>query len=86
MDLTPSETALIELMRSAGGVAFHVGLTSIGGVATLNVVADGISVSGIGPTFDVAYTNAYQMPDPPPPPAQPPRLAIVAGIDRAVRQ
>ena len=86
MDLTPSETALIELMRSAGEVAFHVGLTSIGGVATLNVVADGISISGVGPTFNDAYVNAYQIPDPPPRPVPPPKLAIVAGIDRAVRR
>ena len=82
MDLSPAEEALIELIRNSGDVTFHVGLTSIDGIATLNIVADGISISGIGPSFDDAFANAYQVPEPPPQPAKAPKFAIVAGIDR----
>ena len=86
MDLSPAEAALIDLMRSVGDVTFHVGLTSIDGIATLNVVAEGVSVSGIGPTFDDAFANAYQLPEPPPQTTKAPRFAIVAGIDHGAAQ
>ncbi|RYC28864.1 hypothetical protein D3273_27030 [Lichenibacterium minor] len=84
MDLTPAETALVELLRTMGSEPLHLAFTSTGnGVAFSLVVPDTAPVAGWGPTVEEAMSNTYGVPDPEPPPAPSLRLQVVAGTDRA---
>ena len=83
MDLTPTEEALLDLLRSIGSTPLHLGITSAGeGVSVTLVSTDGVHLAGRGATLSDALTNAYAVPEPEPQPQARERLQIVAGTDR----
>ena len=83
MDLSPAETALVELLRAMGDEPLHVSFTSTGwGVSFSLLSTETGPVAGWGATVEDALSNAYAVPEPGPPPAPPSRFKVVAGTDR----
>ncbi len=83
MDLSPAETALVELLRAMGREPLHLAFTCTGSGVSFSLVSEETGpVAGWGSTVEDALSNAYAVPEPEPQPVPPSRFRVVAGTDR----